>query len=95
MNLWNYALAGAILIGYWAIGLFFFRFRSRTGDFFFTCFGWAFWLLALERILLLALGTDEESRTYVYVIRLIAFLFILFAFCHKNLADKSSKLEKK
>ena len=55
------------------------------------CFGWAFWLLALERILLLALGTDEESRTYVYVIRLIAFLFILYAICHKNLADQSSK----
>jgi hypothetical protein len=93
MNSWNFALSGAILIGYWAIGLFFFRFRRRTGDHFFTWFGWAFWLLAAERVLLLALGTDEETRVYVYMIRLVAFLFILYAIYQKNSGGNTNDLQ--
>lgn len=82
----NYAISGALLIGYWAIGLFFFRFQKRNSDRFFGCFGWAFWLLALERMLLIAVGANEEVKPYVYMIRLVSFVFILYAIYDKNRA---------
>jgi hypothetical protein len=82
----NYAISGAILLGYWAIGLFFFQFQRRSNDRFFGFFGSSFWLLAVERILLLAIGPNEEIKPYVYVIRLVSFLFILYAIYDKNRA---------
>jgi hypothetical protein len=84
MNTWNYAVSGAILLGCWAIGVFFFRFRRRSGDRFFAFFGWAFWLLAIERFLLLLFDPGNEVRPYVYLVRLVAFLFILYAIIDKN-----------
>ncbi len=80
----NLALSGSILLGYWAIGVFFFRFYRRNGDRFFIFFGCGFWLLAIERILLLAIGAIDEIKAYVYLLRLVAFLFILYAIFDKN-----------
>lgn len=80
----NHAASGAILIGSWAIGLFFFRFQRRSGDRFFGRFGVGFWLLAVERVLLLATDPENEQRFFVYLVRLIAFLFILYAIVEKN-----------
>jgi len=84
MNNWNYAISGAILLGYWAIGVFFFRFRKRSGDRFFGFFGCAFWLLAAERFLLLIVDLNDEVKPYIYIFRLVAFLFILYAIVDKN-----------
>lgn len=84
IEIWNYTLSGGIFVGYWAIGLFFFNFKQRTGDRFFAFFGWAFWLLAAERLLLVLIGPREEVRPYVYIIRLIAFLMIAYAIFDKN-----------
>lgn len=80
----NYALSGGILVGYWAIGLFFFRFQRRNRDRLFGFFGWAFWILAAERVLLLTIGPNEEIKSYVYMFRLVAFLLILCAIYDKN-----------
>ncbi len=88
MTNWNFALSGIILLGYWAIGLFFFRFWRKSSDRFFLFFACAFWLLAIERILLLAVGSDEEAKAYIYIVRLIAFLFILYAIFDKNRAGR-------
>ncbi|HLP78133.1 MAG TPA: DUF5985 family protein [Candidatus Paceibacterota bacterium] len=90
----NLAISGAVLIGYWAIGLFFFRFRRKDGDRFFLYFGWAFWILALERVLLLAIGAKDEVKPYVYLFRLVAFLFILYAIFDKNRHADQSREEK-
>jgi hypothetical protein len=90
MNYINGAMSGGILIGYWAIGLFFFRFQRRTRDRFFGYFGCAFWILTVERVLLLA-GPTEEVKPYVYSIRLVAFLFILYAIYHKNRDETRSR----
>lgn len=89
----NQAISGAILLGNWAIGLYFLRFRRRSGDRFFAFFGWAFWLLAVERILLLTVGRNDELKPYIYSVRLIAFLLILCAIYDKN--RKTAELSKK
>lgn len=80
----NFVLSGAILLGYWAIGVFFSRFWRNSGDRFFGFFALAFWLLAIERLLLILINLDYEMRPYIYTVRLVAFLFILFAILDKN-----------
>jgi hypothetical protein len=86
MSYWNHISSGGILIGYWAIGVDFFRFRRRTHDRFFAIFGFSFWLLAFERFLLILIGPTEESRWFIYIIWLVAFLLILYAIYDKNLS---------
>ncbi len=78
------AMSGAMLLGYWAIGLFFFRFQRHTHDRFFGFFGAAFSLLAIERVLLIAFGGADEYIAYIYLIRLVAFLSIIYAIVDKN-----------
>lgn len=78
------AISGAILLGCWVVGLLFFRFWRRHHDRLFWCFGAAFWLLAIERALLLVVSETYEFQPYVYVFRLVAFLLILTAIYQKN-----------
>lgn len=77
-------MAGALVLAYWAIGFFFWRFWKKTRDRFFRVFAWAFWVLAIERIILLFIDPDYEFRSYVYLVRLTAFLLIIWAIIQKN-----------
>ena len=84
-------LSGGIMLGFLAIGFFFFRFWQKTGDSLFAVFAASFWVLAAERVLLLwlsgGIGPDSvlhEQRPYVYLIRFFAFLLIIIAFLIKN-----------
>lgn len=77
-------ISGAIFLGHAAIGLFFFSFWRRTRDGLFATFAAAFWVLAVERIALLATSPDDELRPFVYLIRLIAFLLLLGGIVVKN-----------
>lgn len=65
-------------------GLFFFKFWKKTREKLFMMFATAFWLLAMERFVLGYLGTKNEPRPEIYLIRLTAFLMILFAIINKN-----------
>lgn len=65
-------------------GLFFLKFWRKTGDRFFSLFSAAFVLLAFERWLLLFLRTDNETNTWIFVARLIAFALIIWAVVDKN-----------
>ncbi len=78
------AIHGAILLGCWAIGVFFYRFWRQTQDRLFVSFAAAFWLLGLERLLLLTVTPSHEFQPYVYVVRLVAFLVIIYAIYQKN-----------
>jgi len=80
----NAFISGAILLGYWAIGVFFSRFWRASGDRLFGLFAIAFWLLAAERFLLILVKLENEMRPFIYVVRLVAFLFIVFAILDKN-----------
>ncbi|HEY3853228.1 MAG TPA: DUF5985 family protein [Verrucomicrobiae bacterium] len=78
-------LSGAIVIAAAVIAAFFWRFRRETRDPLFGCFAVAFLLLGVERVCIefLTLG----PRSLVFMIRLAAFLLILFAITNKNRND--------
>lgn len=70
-------------------GLCFLRFWRDTRDRLFVFFAVAFWLLALSWMLLAFLSPNEETRPYVYAIRLAAFALIIAAIVDKNREGRS------
>lgn len=66
-----------------AVALFFARYWRDTRDRLFLFFGWAFAVLAVNRVALSFLA-DEEIRTYLYVVRLLAYLLLLAGILDKN-----------
>lgn len=77
-------VAGALTAGYVLAGLFFLRFWRSTRDVLFLSFSLAFFLLALSQVLLTMTPVMMEDRSWLYVIRLLAFLLILLAIVRKN-----------
>ena len=82
---------GAIALGCWAIGLFFIRFWSKVHDRLFLILAASFWLLGAERVLLASVAVDQEGRPLIYILRLIAFLLIIFAVLDKNRGGRRLK----
>jgi hypothetical protein len=83
-------LSGASVLAAAAIALFFLRFWRETGDRFFGFFALAFAVFAVNRLALVLLDPDDESRTWVYVARLAAFVLILVAIVDKNRPRQAS-----
>lgn len=79
-------VAGAITMGFAVAGLFFLRFWKRTHDGLFLAFAWAFWLLGLVQALLALSNIPVEERSWLYLLRLAAFVLILVAIWRKNRA---------
>ena len=82
-------VSGAMTAGYCVATLFFLRFRRESRDRLFLAFAVAFGLLAIQRMglslyLVRAVGDD----TWLYVVRLAAFLIILGAILDKNRASR-------
>ena len=75
-------LAGAIMVSAWAIFVFFVRFWRKTRDRLFALFASAFLLLGIERVSIVMLSGDMQS--FSYLLRLCAFLLILFGILAKN-----------
>ena len=80
----NQFIYGAIMMGSLCNGIFFLKFWKKTGDRFFSLCAAAFVLLSLERWLLLFIKADNETNTWIFVIRLIAFSMIIGAVIDKN-----------
>lgn len=77
-------VSGSIMMACLVAGFFFNRFWKKTSEPLFKMFSFAFWLLALERIVLSYVGANNEPRPEIYLIRLSAFLLILVAIIRKN-----------
>jgi hypothetical protein len=77
-------LSGAIMMASLVAGLVFLRFWRQTRDRLFATFALSFWLMALERLILAAIEPVDETRTFVHMIRLMAFLLIVVAIIDKN-----------
>lgn len=67
-----------------AAGLFFFRFWRESGDRLFAFFGTAFWVLGVSWALLALINPADETRPYVYAIRLVAFMLMIVGMIDKN-----------
>lgn len=80
-------LSGFVSCGFLVTGLFFLRFWRRSGDGLFVWFAIAFWLLGAGQTILTLSGIPMEERSSIYLIRLAAFLVILFAVVRKNRAS--------
>ena len=77
-------VSGALIAGYAVAGLFFLRFWRETRDRLFGIFAGAFWLLALQRLLLALFQDPDREQLWLYGIRLLAFVLILAAIVDKN-----------
>jgi hypothetical protein len=77
-------MSGAIVMGYAVAGLFFLRFWRQTRDRLFLIFAIAFWLLGAQRLALVLTAQLIESHTWLYLVRLFAFLLIFLAIVDKN-----------
>jgi peptidoglycan/LPS O-acetylase OafA/YrhL len=77
-------VSGLLVMGYAVAGLFFLRFWRETRDRLFGIFAGAFWLLAVQRLLLALFQNPDNEQTWLYGIRLLAFVLILVAIVDKN-----------
>jgi hypothetical protein len=77
-------LLGALAMGFLAGALFFARFFVRTRDRFFAFLAAAFAIMSANQVALAALGEDSEYRSWLYLVRLAAFVVILYAIFDKN-----------
>ena len=83
-------LSGAVTLGFLISALFFLRFWRRTGDRLFIAFAVAFVLLAVNQAVAQWLGAADERIGYTYVLRVMAFVVILWAIIDKNLGRRGS-----
>ena len=77
-------LSGAVAAACLLAALFFLRFWKRTRDGLFLAFAWAFFLLGFGQALLALAHVPDEERSWIYLIRLLAFALILAAIIRKN-----------
>lgn len=76
---------GLLSAGFLMAALFFLRFWRRTRDRLFAAFAAAFALLAIAQPLPMLTGVPSESQATIYLIRLAAYLLIIWAILSKNL----------
>jgi hypothetical protein len=80
--------SGMIAMGFAVCAVFFLRFWRRTRDSLFLVFSIAFLLLALNQALTTLLGLPLEERSWLYLLRLAAFLIIIAAIVRKNVGKR-------
>jgi hypothetical protein len=79
------AAGSATAMGFAVAGLLFLRHWRSTGDRLLAYFAASFWLMAVNRVALVAIGDAHEASTLIYVVRLAAFLLIIAGVAAKNL----------
>ena len=89
MTLYDF-LAGAVSFGFFVCALFFLRYWRRSRDELFLAFATAFALLGTGQAVLALANIPTEEKGSIYLIRLCAFLLILFAIYRKNRASRQS-----
>jgi hypothetical protein len=82
-----YMFSGLIVAGDLVAALFFLKFWRRSADTLFAIFSAAFLLLALGQALLALTNVPVEERSWIYLLRLAAFILIIVGIVHKNRAD--------
>ena len=83
-------ISGMTTMGLVMAGLFFFRFWRRTGDSLFVYFGTSFFLLAISQALAAIAGAPGDAQSWIYLLRLAAFLLLIVGIVSKNLRRSTS-----
>jgi hypothetical protein len=86
MNTANIFLWGVCVMGSAIAGMFFLRFWRKTHDRLFLIFALAFWLLGANWLALTFVSDKSETQPLLYLIRLAAFVLIIFGIVDKNRA---------
>lgn len=84
MGLTHQFLWGALWMATWTAALFFVRFWTQSRDRLFLMFGLAFAMLGTHWLALALVNPGEETRHYLYVLRLVAYLLIIAGIVDKN-----------
>ena len=79
-------LSGALVFAYAIAGVHFLQFWRRTGDRLFGHFAIAFWLFALNQLIVSAPTLTDEAGSSVYLLRILGFTVILVSIIDKNRA---------
>lgn len=90
VELLNEFFLGGIVMACAVAGLFFLRFWRRTRDRLFLIFAVAFWTLGGNWLALAFINADEV-RTWLYAVRLAAFVLILAGIWDKNRPGKRNR----
>jgi hypothetical protein len=77
-------VSGAVCLAYLVAGLFFLRFWMETRDRLFAAFAGAFAILAANRGLMVLFREVHEAHSWLYLVRLLAYLLFLAAILDKN-----------
>lgn len=80
----NAAISGGIAVAFGMIGVCFFRFWRSSRVRLFYLFAISFYLLTIERVVLVLADPDNEFAPYIYTIRLAAFLVIIGGIIDQN-----------
>lgn len=83
-------LGGAISMGFAIAALSFLKFWRKTREKLFLAFSGSFLLLAANQALLTLSGIPTEERSWLYLLRLLAFLLILAALWLQNRRGRSA-----
>lgn len=76
---------GSLTTGFLIAALFFLSFWRRTRDGLFAAFAGAFLLLAIAQPLPMLTSIPTEDQAPIYLLRLAAFLLIIWAILRKNM----------
>jgi hypothetical protein len=79
-------IGGALAMGYAVAALFFLRFWHQSRDRLFAAFATAFAILAAQRTAINLAAAYEWDTTWAYLMRLAAFVILLYAIFDKNRA---------
>jgi hypothetical protein len=83
-------LHGVLFLGYAVISLFFVRYWRKSHDRLFLFFAVAFAIMSAHRAMLASLDVHNEVGTWVYWVRLLSYVLILYAIVDKNLRQAKS-----
>jgi hypothetical protein len=87
----NGFLSGLITMCFGAVGLCFARFWYLNRDPLFVAFAVAFWLLAANQALAGLAVVPHEEQSWVYLLRIAAFLVIATAIVRKNICPEDDR----
>jgi len=78
---------GLLSCGFAVAALLFFKSYTETRDRLFMQFGSAFALMSVERLLIPLDVVRVDDRPWIYLLRLLAFIVIIYAIVDKNRAE--------